>query len=82
MPTISPHDFQAVIDAVGRIDAVSTILDVVCRSTGMGFAAVARVSEERWIACQVLDNIHFGLEPGGELKVESTICHEIRQNKP
>jgi hypothetical protein len=80
MPTISPHDFQADIDAVGRIDAVSTILDVVCRSTGMGFAAVARVTEERWIACQVLDNIHFGLEPGGELKVESTICHEIRQN--
>lgn len=45
----------------------------------MGFAAVARVTEERWVACSVLDNIHFGLKPGGELEVKSTICHEIRQ---
>jgi signal transduction histidine kinase len=36
------------------------------------------VTEDRWIACQTLDNIHFGLGPGGELEVESTICNEIR----
>jgi signal transduction histidine kinase len=47
----------------------------------MGFAAVARVTEERWIACSVVDNINFGLKSGGELKVESTICHEIRQHR-
>lgn len=76
-----PHDFQNDIDAVQKIAAVPTILDVVCRATGMGFAAVARVTEERWIACQVLDNIHFGLPPGGELKVETTLCHEIRQHR-
>jgi signal transduction histidine kinase len=73
--------FQADIDAIGRINAVPTILDVICRTTGMGFAAVARVTEDRWIACQVLDNIHFGLQPGGELKVESTFCHEIRDSR-
>ncbi|UGY11153.1 GAF domain-containing sensor histidine kinase [Phyllobacterium pellucidum] len=73
-----PHDFQADIDAIARIDAVPTILDVVCRTTGMGFAAVARVTEDRWIACQVLDNIAFGLKPGGELEVKTTICDEIR----
>ena len=73
-----PHDFQPDIDAIARIDAVPTILEVVCRTTGMGFAAVARVTEERWVACQVLDNISFGLEAGGELQVETTICHEIR----
>ncbi|MGB3338100.1 MAG: GAF domain-containing sensor histidine kinase [Devosia sp.] len=73
------HDFQEDIDAVGRIDAVSTILDVVCRLTGMGFAAVARVTEDRWIACRVLDQIAFGLKPGGELEVATTICNEIRQ---
>lgn len=44
----------------------------------MGFAAVARVTEDRWIACAVRDEIGFGLQPGGELEVESTICHEIR----
>jgi len=47
----------------------------------MGFAAVARVTEDRWIACGVLDEIDFGLKPGGELKVETTICNEIRQSR-
>ena len=78
---VPQHDFQADIAAVGRISAVPTILDVVCRTTGMGFAAVARVTEDRWIVCQVLDNIQFGLPPGGELDVQSTICHEIRETR-
>jgi signal transduction histidine kinase len=73
--------FHDHVDKVSRIAAVPTILEVVCRTTGMGFAAVARVTEDHWIACQVLDHIDFGLEPGGELKVESTICHEIRQSR-
>ena len=75
------NNFQNDVDAIGRIDAVPTILDVVCRTTGMGFAAVARVTENRWIACRVLDNIDFGLKPGSELKVETTICHEIRESR-
>lgn len=75
-----PESFQRDIDAVQRIDAVPTILDVVRRATGMGFAAIARVTEDRWIACQVLDNLDFGLPPGGELKVETTLCHEVRQS--
>ena len=75
------HDFRADIDAISAIDAVPTILNVVCRVTGMGFAAVARVTEERWICCAVQDEIQFGLKPGGELKVETTICHEIRQSR-
>ena len=75
------HDFQDDIDAIGRIDAVSTILDVACRTTGMGFAAVARVTDDRWIVCQVLDKIDFGLVPGGELEVATTICDEIRGSR-
>lgn len=62
---------------MNRIEAVPTILEVVCRTTGIGFAAVARVTEDRWIACSVLDEIDFGLGPGEELKVETTICHNI-----
>jgi len=69
------------MDAIQRIPAVPTILDVVCRATGMGFAAVARVTNDRWIACQVLDNIDFGLPPGGELNVETTLCHEVREHR-
>jgi signal transduction histidine kinase len=63
---------------IGRIDAIPRMLEVVCRTTGMGFAAVARVTETRWIACSVRDEIDFGLQAGGELKVETTICDEIR----
>jgi signal transduction histidine kinase len=65
---------------LARIDVISSLLDVVCLNTGMGFAAIARVTDSRWVACRVKDEISFGLEPGGELKLESTICHEIRQS--
>lgn len=69
--------FQADIAAVQNIDAVPRILEVICRTTGMGFAAVARATGERWIACAVRDEIKFGLEPGGELQVETTAGGEI-----
>jgi signal transduction histidine kinase len=72
--------FEQDITAVSSIKAIPTILDIVCRTTGMRFAAVARVTEDRWIACSVRDDINFGVKPGGELKVESTLCHEIRQS--
>lgn len=75
------NDYQKDIAAVQRIPAVPTILEIVCQSTGMGFAAVARVTEDRWIACEVLDNVSFGLAAGGELQVETTLCHEIRQHR-
>jgi signal transduction histidine kinase len=71
----------ASVKAISEITAVPTILEVVCKTTGMGFAAVARVTEDRWIACGVRDGIAFGLQPGGELKIETTICHEIRQHR-
>jgi signal transduction histidine kinase len=74
-------DLSADIAAVQGITAVPRILEVVCRSTGMGFAAVARVTEQRWVCCAMRDEIAFGLTPGGELDVETTICHEIRQSR-
>ena len=56
------------------------MLREICATTGMGFAAVARVTEQRWIACQVEDRIEFGLDPGDELKIHETICDEIRDS--
>ncbi len=76
-----PNDLAQDLEIATGIAAVPNILDVICRTTGMGFAAVARVTEGRWIACNVLDQIDFGLKPGGELPIESTICHEIRQSR-
>ena len=75
-----PHDVQADVIAVESIAAVPTILDVICRTTGMGFAAIARVTDKRWVTCSVRDEIGFGLVPGGELQVATTICDEIRDS--
>ena len=72
-------DFAAEVAAQGDDDRIRTILEQVCEITGMGFAAVARVTEERWIACQVLDKIEFGLDPGDELEIKKTICDDIRK---
>lgn len=72
--------FQQDLALITKIPSIPTILNVVCGATGMGFAAVARVTEDRWIACDVVDRIDFGLKPGDELEVATTICHEIRQS--
>lgn len=69
------------IEKVNQIPIVSTMLEVICRTTGMGFAAIARVTTERWIACSVRDEIQFGLERGGELEISTTICNEIREHR-
>jgi signal transduction histidine kinase len=73
-------DIKAEVDAIQQIGAVPKILDVVGRMTGMGFVAIARVTSSQWVCCAVRDNISFGLREGGELKVETTICNEIRQH--
>lgn len=69
------------VDRVKGIAVVPMILDVALRMTGMGFAAVTRVTETRWIACQVLDQAGFGLKAGSELPVESTLCNEVRKHR-
>ena len=76
----SDLNIQADIEAINSIPAVANILQVICRTTGMGFAAVARVTDDKWVACALRDEINFGLEQGGELKLETTICNEIRQH--
>src|SRR3712207_2169843 len=63
----------------GDDDHIPAILAEAARITSMGFVAVARVTEDRWIACQVADEVAFGLKPGDELEIETTICNEIRQ---
>jgi len=68
------------IAVIGRISAVPAILQVISETTGMGFAAVARVTDSSWTACAVLDKLNFGLQPGGELELTTTICHEIQSS--
>lgn len=72
--------FDSDISAVQRVPGVEKMLEEVCALTGMGFAAVARVTSNRWIACQLIDRIEFGMKPGDELEIKTTICDEIRQS--
>ena len=75
----SYFDFQNDLDAIKALSAVPTILKSVCRVTGMGFIAIARVTSERWVCLDAHDAIGFGLKPGDELPVTTTLCHEVRQ---
>ncbi len=66
------------VEAVGAIPVVPSILQTLCESSGMGFAAVARVTDTKWLACAVHDQVGFGLKAGGELALQTTLCHEVR----
>ena len=76
--------FSDAIDAdvasVQRIDMVPDVLHAVTELTGLRFAALARVTDRCWTACAVRDSLGFGLQAGGDLDLETTICNEIRQH--
>jgi signal transduction histidine kinase len=80
-PTLGPFMPDAInadIATIGRINAVPAILQVICETTGMQFAAVARVTDNSWTACAVLDTLGFGLNVGDDLDVATTLCHEVK----
>jgi signal transduction histidine kinase len=66
------------IAAVQSISAVPSILKAVAEMTALRFVCVARVDADSWTACAVLDQLNFGLEPGGGLDVATTLCSEVR----
>jgi signal transduction histidine kinase len=70
------QDFVDAVAVIGRIDAVPTLLKVLCEITGMRVAVVARVTDKTWTACAVKDDIHFGIEPGAPFPVDATLCFE------
>ena len=74
----SPEAIARDVAAIGRLGAVPSLLQVICEHTGMGFAAVARVTDGSWTACAVRDEIEFGLKPGDQLEVNTTLCIESR----
>jgi len=71
-------DITADLIKIAKIDAVPSVLRIVCEMTGLRFAAVARVTGTHWAALAVRDEIAFGLKAGDELDLQSTICDEIR----
>ncbi|MEX1827104.1 ATP-binding protein [Luteibacter sp. CQ10] len=79
-PPIVEASVESSVKAIQSLSIVPSILETVCRLTGMRFSAIARVTDDRWTACAVLDHLDFGLKPGGDLVLNSTICDEIRNH--
>lgn len=69
------------VAALLAMPAVPGMLELASALTGMRFVAVARVAADRWTACAVHDRLGFGLQPGQDLVLETTICDEIRQHR-
>lgn len=74
-------EFQADIDRIAGIAAVPKILDVAARTTGMGWACVARVTESRWINCMTCDQLGWNMRPGDELDISTTVCDMLRRTR-
>ena len=63
---------------VESLAMVRSVLEIICRTTGMRFSAVARVTDTEWTALAVRDGINFGLVPGDKLDLRTTLCMESR----
>jgi signal transduction histidine kinase len=76
------NDLNDIMDAdvsfINHLPITNSLLEIICNITGMGFAVIAKVTDKKWIACNIRDEIAFGLPVGGELKLETTICNEVR----
>jgi len=64
--------------AIQSIGAIPTILEAVAAITGLRFVCVARVTQDSWTTCAVLDQLNFGLKPGDGLDITTTLCEEVR----
>lgn len=73
------HDFQSDIETLAGSELVGTILETVMLATEVRFAAVARVTAERWVACRTVDEVNFSLAAGDEIEIESTFCQSVRE---
>lgn len=72
------HDFQIDIEHLVKSDLVRTILETVMLATNARFAAVARVTNDRWVACRSVDEVNFGIAEGDEIEIQSTFCQTVR----
>nr|WP_281503000.1 ATP-binding protein [Ancylobacter crimeensis] len=74
-------DVDAQVAAVATISAIPSILEVACATTGMRFAAVACVTDTRWVACATRDELGFGMVAGDEIPIETTFCDRVRATR-
>ncbi|SDO72694.1 GAF sensor signal transduction histidine kinase [Sulfitobacter litoralis] len=76
---LGSHDFQYDIDMLAGSETVGTLLETVMLATNMRFAAVARVTADRWVACRTVDEVNFGLSAGDEIGIDQTFCQSVHE---
>lgn len=76
--TSMPDRLPPPVREIQAIGAVGQILETVAMLTGLGFVAIAHVTEDSWTTCAVLDKLGFGLKVGDGLDVTTTLCEEVR----
>lgn len=69
------------IASIQSISSVPTILEAVAALTGLRFVCIARVTDDAWTTCAVLDKAGFGLKVGDGLDVATTLCEEVRDTR-
>ena len=72
------RDIAFHVTAIGRVDAVPTLLKVLCEMTGLRFAAVAHVEGGTWTAYAMRDDLSLGVQPGGELSFIASLGFDSR----
>ena len=72
------QDIAAAVAAIARIDAVPTLLKVLCEMTGLRFAAVAGVEGTTWTAYALRDDLSLGVQAGDELSFMTDLGFDSR----
>ena len=68
-----PHtNTAAPSERVASLPGIREILELLLELTGLRIALVARVADDSWTCCAVIDRAGFGLEVGASLDVSST----------
>ncbi|QHJ13085.1 Bacteriophytochrome [Paraglaciecola mesophila] len=68
------------IQTIQSIEAVPHIMKMLADATGLRFICVARVTDEKWTTCAVLDRVNFNLHPGDELDISTTFCTQVKKS--
>ena len=68
------------IQTIQSIEAVPHIMQMLSDATGLRFICIARVTDEKWTTCAVLDQVNFNLLPGDELDISTTFCIQVKRS--
>ena len=76
-----PDSISSHVKEIQSMAAVPRMLETVAALTGLRFVCIAHVTAHSWTTCAVYDQLGFGLVPGSQLDVTTTLCEEVRENR-